>query len=207
MDHEIKQLEVSIISRSMRDWASPILVVPKKEEYAETGNNTSSSKNSKFNLQLCIDYRKCNSQIQTAHQITANGILGKVISNYPLPTINGILAQFNGCNYFSMIDLRLGYYHICLTKEAAEMTAFVTDKGKWIFHSLPLGINIDPSAFFYVLGKVLAHCTEFALNYLDDIMIFSKMWQDHLNHLQKVFKCLWDVDLKIKCSKCKFFKS
>ena len=73
-----------------------------------------------------------------------------------------------------MIDLGLGYYHICLTKEAAEKTAFHTDKGKWIFHSLPFGINIVPSAFSYVLGKVLAQCTEFALNYLDDIMIFSQ---------------------------------
>ena len=98
-----------------------------------------------------------------------------------------------------MIDFRSGYYHICLTKEAAEKTAFVIDMGKWIFHSLPFGINIGPSAFSYVLGKVLTQCTEFALNYLDDIMIFSKTWQDHVNHLEEVFKHLQDVDLKIKC--------
>ena len=73
-----------------------------------------------------------------------------------------------------MIDLRSGYYHICLTKEAAEKTAFVTDNGKWIFHSLPFGINIGPSTFPYALGKALAQCTEFALNYLDDIMIFTR---------------------------------
>ena len=89
-----------------------------------------------------------------------------------------------------MIDLRSGYYHICLRKEAVEKTAFVTDKGKWIFYSLPLGINIGSSAFSYVLGRVLTQCTEFALNYLDDIMIFSKTWQDHLNHLEKMFKYL-----------------
>ena len=191
---------------SMSDWASPILVVPKKEEHAETGNNTSDSKDSMFNLWLYIDYRKLNRQIQTTHQIKANGSLGKVILNYSLPMIDSILVQFNGCKFFSMIDLRSGYYHICLTKEAAEETAFVRDKGKWICHSLPFGINIGPSAFSYVLDKVLAQCTEFVLNYLDDIMIFSKTWQDHLNHLEEVFKHLWDVDFKIKCSKCKFFK-
>ena len=77
VDPEIKQLEeVGIILRSISHWASPILVVPKKEEHVQTGNNTSGSKNSKFNLQLCIDYRKLNSQIQTAHQIKANGSLG-----------------------------------------------------------------------------------------------------------------------------------
>ena len=190
VDHEIKQLkEVGIISRSMSNWASPILVVPKKEENVEISSKTSGSKNSKFNLQLCINYRKLNSWIQTACQIKADGSLGKVISNYPLPAIDSILAQFNGCKFFFMIDLRLGYYHICLTKEAAEKTAFVTDKGKWIVDSLPFDINIDPSTFSYVLGKVLAQCTEFALSYLDD-MIFSRTWQDHLNDLEEVFKHL-----------------
>ena len=93
---------------------------------------------------MSIDYRKLNSWIQTAHQIKVNGSLGKVISNYPLSTIDSILVWFNGCKFFSSIDLRLGYYHICLTKEAVEKTAFVTNKGKWIFHSLPFGINIGP---------------------------------------------------------------
>ena len=93
MDHEIKQLEeVGITSRSMSHWASPILVIPKKEEHLEAGNNTAGSKNSMFNLRLCIDYRKLNSQIQTACQIKADGSLGKVIFIYPLPTINSILA-------------------------------------------------------------------------------------------------------------------
>ena len=66
MDHEIKQLEeVGIISWSMSDWASPILVVPKKEDNVDisSSNTLGSSKNSMFNLQLCIDYRKLNSQI------------------------------------------------------------------------------------------------------------------------------------------------
>ena len=89
--------------------------------------------------------------------------------------------------FFSTIDLRSGYYHIRLTKEAAERMAFITDKGKWIFHSLPFGINIGPSAFSYVLGKVLAPCTVFTLNYIDDIMIFTT-WQEHLQHLEEVFK-------------------
>ena len=73
------------------------------------------------------------------------------------------------------IDMRSGYYHIWLTKEAAEKTVFITDKGKWVFHSLPFGINIGPLAFSYVLGKVIAPCTKFALNYLDDIMIFFRI--------------------------------
>ena len=99
-----------------------------------------------------------------------------------------------------------GYYHIKLSKEVAEKMAFVTNKGKWIFHSLPFGINMGPSAFLYILGKVLVQCLEYALNYLDHIMVFSEMWESHLRHLE-VFKWLKGVDLKIKHSKCEFFKS
>ena len=188
----------------MNDWARPILVVPKKQDHMETSNSQGSNN---FNLQLCIDYSKLNTHIQTAHQIKADGSLGKVISNYPLPTINSILVHINGCKYFSTINLRLGYYHIKLSKETAEKIAFITNKGKWIFHSLPFGINIGPSAFSYVLGKVLAQCTEYALNYLNDILVFFETWESHLKHLEEVFKWLQDADLKIKCSKYEFFKS
>ena len=104
-------------------------------------------------LQICNCVLTIENSIVKCKQL-ANGSLGKVISNYPLPMIDSILAHFNGCKVFSTIDLKFGYYHICFTKEAVEKTAFVKDKGKCIFHFLPFGINIGPSAFSYVLGKV-----------------------------------------------------
>ena len=104
VDNEIKQLEeAGIISQGMSHWASPILVVPKKKDHMDTSNSQCSNN---FNLWLCIDFRKLNSYIQTACQIKANGNLGKVIPNYPLPTNHSILAHFNSCKYFSTIDLR-----------------------------------------------------------------------------------------------------
>ena len=75
------------------------------------------------------------------------------------------------------------YYHIKLTKEASAKTAFVTDKGKWPFHSPPFGINLGSFAFSCVLGTNLKHCQAFALHYLDDIIIFIKTWKEHLEHL------------------------
>ena len=75
------------------------------------------------------------------------------------------------------------------------------------FHSLPFGINIGPSAFSYILGKVLVKCSEYTLNYPDYIMVFSETWEGHLMHLAEVFKWLKEADLKIKHSKCEFFKS
>ena len=106
-----------------------------------------------FNLRLFIDYRKLSSHIVTARQIKSDGSIGNVIVNYPLPTIDNLLARFKGCKYFSTTDLRSGYYHIRLSKEAADKTAFIIDKGKWIFHLLLFGINIGPSAFCMYLER------------------------------------------------------
>ena len=117
------------------------------------------------------------------------------------------MACFDECKYFTTLDLLSGYYHIKLTPESAGKTAFLVDKGKWKFHSLPFGINLGPSTFSYVLGTVLASCHNFALNYLDDIIIFSRTWEEHLEHLEEVFKQLKHADLKIKCSIFKFLKS
>ena len=168
-------------------------MVPKKQDLMDP-NNSQGSNN--FNLWLCINYRTLNSHIQTAYQIKANSTLGKVISNYPLPTINNILVCSNSCKYCLTINLRSGYYHIKLSKGAAKKMAFITDKGKWIFQSLPFGINMGPFAFSYVLGKILVQCSEYTLNYLDDKMVFLEMWESHLMHLEEVFKWLKDTDFK-----------
>ena len=135
----------------------------------------------------------------------SKGTLGKVVASHLLPTIDTLLVRFKDCKYF--FNLRSGYYHIKLTKEALAKMAFVTDKGKWQFHSLPFRINLGPSVFSYVLGTTSKNCQAFALNYLDDITIFSKTWVEHLEHLEQVFKALQGADLKIKQSKCEFFKS
>ena len=204
IDQEIKQFEeADIISCSMSNWAWLILVMPKKPD--QNASNPMDTK--QFNLRLCIDYWKLNNRILTARQIKADGKLGKIVSNYPPPTIGNLLAGFEDCKYFSTLDMWSRYYYIKLTPEAAEKMAFVIDKGKWEFHLLPFGINLGPSAFSYVLGKVLASCHKFALNYLDDIINFSRTWEEHLEHLEEVFKQLKYADLKIKCTKCKVFKA
>ena len=129
-------------------------------------------------------------------QVKSNGTLSKVVASYPLPTIDMLLARFKDCKYFLTLNLRLGYYHIKLTKEALAKTAFVTEKGKWQFHLLPFSINLGPSVISYILRTTLKHCQAFALTYLDDIIIFSKLWEDHLEHLKQVFNALQGTDLK-----------
>ena len=121
--------EAVIISQSMSNWASPILVMPKKQDCMDM-DNPQGSNNGKFNMWLCINYRKLKSHIQTACQIKADSSLGYVISSYPVPTIDSILVHCKSYKYFSSIDLRSDYYQIKLGKEAAEKTVFITDKGK-----------------------------------------------------------------------------
>ena len=155
VDQEIKQLEdAGIISHSVSNWASPILVMPKKLDL----NVSNIKDNKQFNLRLCIGYHKLNNRILTARQIKADGRLGKAVANYPLPTTDNLLACFKDCKYFSTLDVQIilwyhlqsGYYHIKLLLEAAEKAAFMINKGKWKFHSLPFGINLGPSTFSYV---------------------------------------------------------
>ena len=76
----------------MSNWVSLILVMPKKPDL-----NASNKDNKQFNLRLCINYKKLNNRILAARQIKADGKLGKVVANYPLPTIDHLLACFKDC--------------------------------------------------------------------------------------------------------------
>ena len=78
--------------------------------------------------------------------------------------------------------------------------------GKFQWNVLPFGIGIGVQTFSFVINKAIGHCSHFAANYLDDIIVFSRTAEDHMEHLEKIFKALRVADLKIKVSKCKFFQ-
>ena len=137
----------------------------------------------------------------------SNGKVGKVISNDPIPTIESLLARLVGCKYFSILDLRSGYHHIGLLEKSKLLTAFTTHSGKFQWNVFPFGIGIGVQTFSFVLNKAIGQCSDFAANYLYDIIVFSRTAKDHLDHLEKIFAALQKADLKIKVSKCEFFKS
>ena len=87
------------------------------------------------------------------------------------------------------------------------MTAFTTHSGKFQWNVLPFGIGIGIQTFSFVINKAIGQCSDFATNYLDDIIVFSRAAEDHLKHLERAFAALQEADLKIKDSKCEFFKS
>ena len=82
-------------------------------------------------LRMVIDYRQLNKRILMSRAPDRNGKIGKVISNYPIPTIESLLARLKGCKYFSILDLRSGYHHIGLSEKSKPLTAFTMHSGKF----------------------------------------------------------------------------
>ena len=115
-------------------------------------------------------------------------------------------AKLKGAKVFSTIDLRSGYHHIALGKDSRAKTAFVTPFGKYEFLMVPFGLAQAPAYFQLLMNKVLEGLS-YAMTYLDDIIIFSKNEEEHLGHLEEVFHQLRQAGLKMKHSKCDFFKS
>ena len=117
-----------------------------------------------------------------------------------------MFAKLNGAKIFSTIDLRSGYYHIDLTEGSRPKLAFVVPMGKFEFLRTPFGLSQVPAYFQLLINNVLQGCSKFTMGYLDDIIIFSKTEEEHLEHLEKIFKKLREYRLKMKREKCNFFK-
>ena len=115
-------------------------------------------------------------------------------------------AKLKGAKVFSIIDLRSGNYHIALCKGSGTKSAFVTLFGKYKFLMVPFGLAETPAYFQLLMNKVLEGHT-FAMTYLDAIIIFSKNEEEYVLLLQEVFHQLRKAGLKMKQSKCDFFKS
>ena len=132
---------------------------------------------------------------------------GKVcISLVPLPKIDKLYTKLQGYKVFSTLDLRSGYYHIGLSDSAKPKTAFVVSgMGKFEFNRVPFGLAQASAYFQRLINEVLTDCN-FAMGYLDDIIIFSKTEEEHLQHLKEIFERLRKAGLKLKLLKCSFFK-
>ena len=191
---ELETLErAGVIVRSISPWASPIVIVPKKIEPGEPPRK-----------RLCVDYRVINSllpEVQKAHS-KAKGVLTLV----PLPQIDHIYARLRGSKIFSTFDLRSGYHHMELSLEARAKSAFVTPMDKFEFTRCPFGLSQAPAYFQRLINKVIKGLP-FAFGYLDDVLIHSPDIETHLQHMRIFFQRLREADLKLKDSKCNYFKT
>ena len=129
------------------------MVVPKKQDPDNPHE---------VQLRMIIDYRQLNKRIITSRVPDRNGKIGKVILNYSIPTIESLLARLEGCEYFSILDLRSGYQHIGLSKQSKPLTAFMMHSGGFQWNVLPFGIGIGVQTFSFVINKAIGHCSDFA---------------------------------------------
>ena len=181
-------LKADIIRPSTSSWNFPVVTVEKR-----TKNSDCTITESK---RFCVDFRKLNAVIKK-----------KSYYSYPLPRIDDLLALLGKGNVFSTLDLRSGFWNIPLAERDKEKTAFVCHKGIFEHNVMPFGLNNSPSVFQSLMNIVLKGLENFAVAYLDDILIFSRTPQEHMKHLQIVFDRLRAHDLKLKISKCSFLQN
>ena len=110
-----------------------------------------------------------------------------------------------GANYFTVLDLCSGHFQIPLDETSKQFTAFITQSGLYEFQVMPFGLCNAPSTFQRLMEHVLRGLQwQICLMYLDDIIIYSKSFPEHLLHLALIFDHLRDAHLKLKPSKCQF---
>lgn len=176
--HLRELLDAGIIRESESPFASPIVVVRKKNGQ----------------IRLCIDYRKLN--------------MRTIKDAYALPNIEETFSALSGARWFSVMDLKSGYYQVEVAEEDKHKTAFVCPLGFFEFNRLPQGVTNAPSTFQRLMEKCVGdlHLNE-VLVFLDDLIVFSKTLEEHEARLIKVLTRLKECGLKLSPDKCHFFKS
>lgn len=170
-------LKQGVIRPSNSPWSSPIVLVKKKDG----------------SWRFCIDYRRLNT---ITHK-----------DAYPLPRIDETLDSLSGAQYFTTLDLASGYWQVEVKEEHKEKTAFSTPFGHFEFNVMPFGLTNAPATFQRLMECVLAGLSpEECLIYLDDVIIFSSSFIDHLKSLYNVLERLRSSGLRLKLKKCQFAK-
>src|SRR6185437_3888239 len=145
----------------------------------------------KISWRVLMDFRRLNAQTKK--------------DVYPLPRIDHILPRLRKAKFITIMDLKSGYFQIPIKKEHRHLTAFRTDGGLYEYLFMAQGLCNAPSTFQRIMDKVLGPCKyEFAFAYLDDIIIFSETWEEHVKHVSAVLERLQQFNLSVSLSKCKF---
>ena len=121
-----------------------------------------------------------------------------------MPKVEDVSSRLNRAKYFSMLDLQAGYQHIPLDESLIPKTAFTSPFGKYDYTKVPLGLVQAPAYFQELMTSVLKDFS-FTITSLDNIIIFSRTAEEHLNHIKQVFEKLQNAHLLMKLSKCHFF--
>ncbi|GJU45446.1 reverse transcriptase domain-containing protein, partial [Tanacetum coccineum] len=174
---QLKELQdKGFIRPSSSPWGAPVLFVKKKDG----------------SFRMCIDYRELN-------KLT-------VKNRYPLPRIDDLFDQLQGSQFFSKIDLRSGYHQLRVHEDDIPKTAFRTRYGHFEFTVMPFGLTNAPAIFMDLMNRVCRpYLDKFVIVFIDDILIYSKTQEEHVEHLRLVLELLKKEKLYAKFSKCEFW--
>ena len=172
-DHIQGLLEANIIRPSSSPYASPIVVVRKKSG----------------DIRLCVDYRRIN-------DITRK-------DSFPLPRVQEVVDELKGSKYFSVIDMASGYTQVPVEEEHKHITAFCVPYGLFEYNRLPFGLSNAVATYSRLMTKIFSGELFFGLLiYLDDLLIYSKNFDEHIKKLRLVFEKLSHYGLKVNPKKC-----
>ena len=168
----------NLIKESNSNWHSPVVLVKKanSDEY-----------------RFAVDYRKLNKISKS--------------QAYPIPRLSDIFDAIGEANahFFTSLDLGKAFWQVPLSEESKERAAFITYDGIFEFQTMPFGLQGAPATWQHLMMKVLRGISwKYVLCYVDDVIIFSTTFHDHLQHLEEVFKRLRNAGLKLSPNKCYF---
>jgi Reverse transcriptase (RNA-dependent DNA polymerase)/RNase H-like domain found in reverse transcriptase/Integrase zinc binding domain/Integrase core domain/Chromo (CHRromatin Organisation MOdifier) domain len=145
-------------------------------------------------VRFCIDFRALNEVSEW--------------DAFPMPNIEAYLDALGGSGFISTVDMNSGYHQIEIAPEHRHKTAFATARGLFQFKRMPFGLVSAPATFQRAMTGILqAVGPERCLAYLDDVVIFSRTWDQHLKDLDAVFRALHDAGVTIKLEKCEFARN
>ena len=121
-----------------------------------------------------------------------------------MPTVEEIIDQIGQSTVISKLNLAKGFHQVPMAPEDKKKTAFICHVGKFQYQLMPFGVRNAPAAFQSIMEKALEGCRTFAHPYIDDIVVYSKSWDEHLVHLDKVLLALKSVGLTASPTKCEW---
>ena len=178
-EHLKLMLDAGVVQLSNSSWCNAVVLVRKKDG----------------SLRFCIDFRRLNALT--------------VKDSHPLPYICETLESLAGAAHYSMFDLNSGFWQVPVDEESKQYTAFTLGSmGLYECESMPFGLCNAPPTFQRLMQNCLGKLNlTYCLIYLDDVIVFSEMPEEHLQRMRVVFDCLREHGLKLKPSKCEVFKS
>ena len=145
-------------------------------------------------LQFCIDFQRLNARTKK--------------DSFPLPRMQETMESMVGTRFFSSMDLKSGFWQVRMSEKSRQYTAFtVGSLGVYEFLRMPYGLCNAPTTFQRLMQNCLGELNlTYALVYLDDVIVYSNMEEDHLRRLQAMFEHFHEHRLKLKPSKCSFLR-